>query len=149
MKTPKSVDDYIQAAAPQARPMLRQLRSIVRTTAPRAVEGVSYGMPYYSYCGRLTYFAAFKKHVSVFAWGAAMKEFAAEVKPYRTSTGTLQFPLGSRLPVTLLRRLLKARVKDNEAKQAGSGRGRASRSVRATRARSGSNSARSSSRRAG
>ena len=117
MKQVKSVDEYIRAAGPEARPMLRQLRSIVRTTAPKAAESISYGMPYYSYRGRLVYFAAFKHHVSVYAWGAAMKAFAAEVKPYRTSTGTLQFPLGSKLPVTLLKKLLKARVKDNEAKQ--------------------------------
>ena len=117
MNKPKTVVEYIKAAAPKARPMLRQLRSIVRTTAPKADEKISYGMPYYSHRGRLVYFAAFKNHVSVFAWGAAMKAFAAEVKAYRTSSATLQFPLGSKLPVTLLRKLLKARVKDNEVKQ--------------------------------
>jgi uncharacterized protein YdhG (YjbR/CyaY superfamily) len=102
--------------------MLRQLRSIVRTTAPKAVEKIGYGMPYYSYRGRLVYFAAFKEHVSLFARGAAMKGFAREVKPYRTSSATLRLPLGSKLPVTLVRKLVKARVKDNEAKQKGQGR---------------------------
>lgn len=117
MTPSKTVDEYIKAAAPKARPMLRQLRSIIRATAPKAVEKISYGMPYYSYCGRLAYFAAFKDHVSIYAWGAAMKTFASEVKPYKTSSSTLRFPLGSKLPVTLLRKLVKARVKDNEAKQ--------------------------------
>lgn len=117
MIKPKTVAEYIQAALPKARPMLRQLRSLVRATAPKAVEKVSYRMPYYSYCGRLMYFAAFKDHVSVYAWGDAMKSLAHEVKPYRTSSATLRFPLGSRLPMTLLRKLLKARMKDNEAMQ--------------------------------
>jgi len=113
----RAVAAYISDAPPAARPMLRQLRRIIRAAAPQAVEKLSYGMPYYNHHGRLAYYAAFKRHVSLFAWGSPMKQFAREVKPYRTSTGTLQFRYGTTIPAPLIRKLLKARVKDNEAKR--------------------------------
>ena len=91
--------------------------STVRTAAPHAVEGMSYGMPYYNHHGRLVYFAAFTNHVSLFAWGPALKAYEKEVERYRTSKGTLQFALGSKIPVALVRKLVKVRARENEAKQ--------------------------------
>lgn len=115
MKTGKQqVDAYIAAAPPPARPMLRQLRQIVRAAAPRAEERLSYRMPYYHYHGRLAYFSAFKHHVSFFVMARGKKAFASDMKPYQTSPSTLRFPYGTRLPVTLLRKLIQARVKENE-----------------------------------
>jgi uncharacterized protein YdhG (YjbR/CyaY superfamily) len=108
------VAGYIAAAPPAARPMLRQLRRIVRTHAPRAVEKLSYGMPYYDHHGRLIYFAAFTKHVSVFAMGRSKARFAAETKPYRITASTLQFPYGTKLPAGLIARLVRARVREIE-----------------------------------
>ncbi len=97
--------------------MLRLLRRIIKSAAPNAVESISYRMPYYSYFGRLTYFAAFTNHVSLFAWGSVLKRYAKEVEPYKTSTGTLQFPLGSKIPLALVKKLVKARAAENEAKR--------------------------------
>jgi uncharacterized protein YdhG (YjbR/CyaY superfamily) len=114
---PSDVSAYIAAASPKARPMLRELRRIIRACAPGATERLSYKMPYYDYKGRLVYFAAFSNHVSLFAWGRPMQLLAKEVKAYKTSTSTLQFPLGTRIPVALVKRLVKARVKDNEARK--------------------------------
>ena len=111
---PAGVAGYIAAAPAPARPMLRQLRRIVRVNAPKAVETLSYGMPYYSHHGRLIYFAAFSKHVSVYVMNRAKDPFAAEMKPYRTTASTLQFPFGTRLPARLVTRLGRARVRENE-----------------------------------
>ena len=61
------------------------------------------------------YFAAFSKHVSVFAMGKSKAQFAAEMKPYRTSASTLRFPFGAKLPARLIARLVRARVRENEA----------------------------------
>ncbi|HEX7077168.1 MAG TPA: DUF1801 domain-containing protein [Candidatus Eisenbacteria bacterium] len=98
--------------------MLRLIRRAVRAAAPRAEERVSYGMPYYTYHGRLAYFAAFREHVSFFFMGspALRTRFAASVARYRTSKATLRFPLGTRVPVALIAKLVKARVKENEAR---------------------------------
>ena len=115
MKKTAEVTTYIAKATPKAQPMLRQLRQAIRAAAPKAEEKISYGMPYYHYYGRLAYFAAFRDHVSVFAWGPPTKQYAKEIAPYQTGKGTLQFPLGSKIPVTLIRKLIVARKKINEA----------------------------------
>ncbi|MFA6042227.1 MAG: DUF1801 domain-containing protein [Patescibacteria group bacterium] len=114
-KVPKTVSAYIAAAAPQARPMLRQLRKLITSCAPKAVEGLSYHMPYYSYKGRLVYFAAFRDHCSLFpASGSVTKNFAKELTKYKTSKGTIQFPLGKAIPAGLVKKIVKARMQENE-----------------------------------
>jgi uncharacterized protein YdhG (YjbR/CyaY superfamily) len=112
---PPAVTAYIAAAPPPARPMLKQIRAAVRAAAPRAEEKLSYGMPYYGHHGRVAYFAAFRGHVSVFIPGRVLKAFAKEVEPYWRGKATLQFPLGTKVPVGLIGRLVRARVRENEA----------------------------------
>lgn len=115
----QQVDAYLAAAAPAARPMLRTLRRLIRAAAPKAGEKLSYGMPYYHHQGRLIYFAAFTRHIGLYVMGAAKERFAAEMKPYRTTASTLQFPLGTRIPARLVTKLVKARVSENEIRAAG------------------------------
>ena len=115
-KRPETVTAYIAAAPPPARVMLKRIRATIRAAAPSAEEKLSYGMPYYSHNGRLAYFAAFRAHVSVFIPGRVLAEFAAEIKPYRRGKATLQFPLGSKLPVGLIGRLVRARRRENDAR---------------------------------
>ena len=111
----KSVDAYIKAAPDAVRPKLVQLRGIVKTLAPEADEGISYGMPYYKLNGALVGFAAFKNHIGFFP-GAIVKDFKTELAGYKTSKGTVQLPLEGRLPVTLIKTLIKASMKRNAAK---------------------------------
>jgi len=112
----KDVAAYIAAAPAKSRPMLRQLRRAIRAAAPKADERISYRMPYYHHHGRLIYFAAYQNHVGLYIMGSAKGELAAELKPYQTSKATLRFPIGSAVPVALVKRLVKERVKENEAK---------------------------------
>ena len=95
--------------------MLRQLRRVIRSCAPEATERLSYQMPYYAYFGRLVYFAAFKNHISLFVWGRPMKVYAKQVERYKASKATLQFPIGTKVPVELVKKLITMRVRDNEA----------------------------------
>jgi uncharacterized protein YdhG (YjbR/CyaY superfamily) len=111
----KDVAAYIAAAPAKVRPMLRQLRSAIRASAPRAEEKISYGIPYYGYHGRLIYFAAFKHHVSLYVMGRARRKFAKALQPYQTSKATCQFPIGCAIPVALVTKLVRDRVKENEA----------------------------------
>ena len=111
-----TVAAYIAAASPQARPMLRLLRAAIRSAAPAAEETISYRIPYYSHHGRLVYFAAFRNHVSLYVMGASKKIYAKEIEKYQTSKSTLRFPIGTRVPVLLVKKLVRARVKENEAK---------------------------------
>lgn len=111
---PPGVDQYIAAAPKEAQPMLRQLREIITSTAPMAAESLSYGMPYYSYHGRLIYFAAHTHHVGLYVMGRAKKLHAKELAKYQTSKATLQFPFGTRVPVTLVRKLVRDRIEELE-----------------------------------
>ena len=111
----KTVEAYIAEAPAKARPMLRLLRRTIRAAAPKAVEKISYRIPYYHYCGRLIYFAAYQHHVSLYVMGRGRRMFAKELKRYKTSEATYQIPIGSAIPVTLVKKVVRARVAENEA----------------------------------
>ena len=86
---------------------------------PEATEGISYGMPAFRYKGALVGYAAFKKHCSFFPMSPAVIEaFAEELKAYRTSKGTIQFAMDKPLPAGLVKKLVKARIAENERKGA-------------------------------
>ncbi len=112
----KDVDAYIAAAPKAAQPRLRQVRALIKSGAPKAEERISYGMPYYRYHGHLIYFAVFQNHIGLYPVGNADKHL--EMSAYTTGKGTYRFPLDQPLPVVLIRRLVKTRVKENEEKAA-------------------------------
>ncbi|MFO0705073.1 MAG: DUF1801 domain-containing protein [Candidatus Andersenbacteria bacterium] len=116
-KAPKTVTAYIAAAPKEAQAHLRQLRTVIRAVAPKASEGISYQIPYYKYNGMLIAFGAFKKHCSLFPGGSTgmHKKLRAELKPYKTSVGTLQFAHDRPLPVALIKKVVTLRLKENRA----------------------------------
>lgn len=114
---PKNVDDYIEQAPKEVKDKLRNIREIIKKAAPSAEEKISYGMPYYSYKGRLAYFAAFKDHISLFAMPPIVGEHERELRKYKTGKATIQFPLDERLPIALIRKLVKAGVRRNDAEK--------------------------------
>ena len=111
----KSVDAYIKSAPADAQPKLAQMRKLILSTAPKAEEGISYGMPYYKWNGALAGFALFTNHIGFFP-GAIVKDFAKELEGYETAKGTVRLPLDKPLPVTLIKKLLKAGMARNAAK---------------------------------
>lgn len=109
----KTVDDYISSFPANVQQILLRLRQIIRDAAPGAEEIISYNMPTYELHGRLVYFAAWKKHVALYAAGSAANAYADELAPYIQDKGTLQFPLDEPLPVELVRRIVQYRVQEN------------------------------------
>lgn len=117
MKTAKSVDAYIKNAPKEIQAKLEELRRIIKTAAPKAVESISYGMPSYKYEGRpLVYFGGYKTHVGFYPTPSALIKFQKELSKYKTGKGTAQFPLDIPLPKTLIRAMVLFRVKENQAK---------------------------------
>jgi uncharacterized protein YdhG (YjbR/CyaY superfamily) len=110
----RDVGAYIAAAPKKAQPLLRQLRAVIKEAAPKAEERISYKMPSYQFHGRLVYFAVFKDHIGLYPAGYAEKY--AELRKYMSGKGTLRFPLDQPLPARLITKLIKQRVKENEAK---------------------------------
>ena len=114
----KAVDAYLAKVPEPARTTLQKIRTAIRAIVPaETTEEISYGIPAFRYKGGLVGYAAFKKHCSFFPMNAALIDTMQEdMKEYRTSKGTLQFPLDKPLPAALLKKMVKARIADNEKK---------------------------------
>jgi uncharacterized protein YdhG (YjbR/CyaY superfamily) len=114
-----SVDEYLASVPEPARTTLQKVRAVIRTIAPpEATEGISYGIPTFKYKGMLASFAAFSDHCSLFPGAGPTVEFKNELKAFQTSKGTIRFAPDKPLPATLLKKLLKARIAENERKKA-------------------------------
>jgi len=111
---------YFAALPPGSRRVMRVLRATIREAAPDAVEGFTYRIPGFRMEGRpLVWYAAFQQHCSLYPITDAIKRaHATALKGYETSKGTVRFPLDQPLPVTLIRRLVRARIADLRAARA-------------------------------
>jgi uncharacterized protein YdhG (YjbR/CyaY superfamily) len=113
------VDAYLAKVPEPARTTLEKLRAMIRAVAPKeATECLSYGIPAFRYKGGLVGYAAFKKHCSFFPMQASMiDEMKEELKEYRTSKGTLQFVPDKPLAAMLVKKMVKARVAENDRRK--------------------------------
>ena len=116
-KRAATVDGYIKGFPGAVGKKLSQLRAAIRAAAPGAEEKISYGMPGYYLNGRLVFFAAGKAHIGFYALPGAIKAFAKELTGYATSTGTVQFPLETPIPVGLVKKMVAFRVAENAARR--------------------------------
>jgi uncharacterized protein YdhG (YjbR/CyaY superfamily) len=97
---------------------LNAVRATIRSVVPaETTEAISYGVPTFKYKGPVIWFAAFSKHCSLFPTAAVIEKFKDELKAYRTSKGTIQFPLDKPLPAALVKKMVKARIAENEDKK--------------------------------
>lgn len=113
-----SVDEYLaKVTSEEVVETLGKLRAIIRDEAPEAEEVISYGIPMYKCNGMVIGFAAFKNHCSLFP-GHTVRDFSEELKGYKTSKGTIQFPHGKPPPESLVRALVRARLAENLARKA-------------------------------
>lgn len=114
---PVSVDAYLAAQPANVRATLEKVRKMIRTAAPKAEELISYQIPTFRYHGPLVAFAAFPKHCSLYTIShALMKELKDDLAPYYTSGVTIQFSLAKALPPTLIKKIVAARIAENEAR---------------------------------
>ena len=116
----EGVEEYLAQVPEPAQSTLRKVRAAIQSAVPRdATEGISYRMPAFRYKGALVAYAAFKKHCSFFPMQSSLLDaMKDELKAYRTAKGTLQFALDKPLPVPLIKKMVKARVKENKAREA-------------------------------
>jgi len=114
---PKTVDEYVAGVPEPARSTLEKMRLLIRSAVPpEATETISYKIPAIKYKGMLLWFAGFSDHCSLFPTAAVIQEFKNELKGFKTSKGTIHFPLGKPLPAPLLKKIVKARVAQVEDK---------------------------------
>ena len=110
---PKTIDEYIQAAPKEAQKKLREMHACIRAAAPRAKEGLKWGMPAFSYRRILVTFAGFKNHIGFYPTPSAVTAFAKELSKFSTAKGSIQFPLEKPLPLSLVRKITTFRVKES------------------------------------
>ncbi len=115
---PKNVDEYLAGVPEPARSTLNKIRAAIRSAVPpEATETISYRIPMFKYKGPLVWFAAFSNHCSLFPTASVIEAFKNELKGFHTSKGTIHFPVDKPLPAALVKKLVKARVAQNEHKK--------------------------------
>lgn len=115
-KTPKTFDDYLDRFPKDVQQRLQKMRLTVRKAAPQAKEKISYGIPAFTLNGMLVWFAAFKNHIGFYPRTSAIAAFKKELSAYKGAKGSVQFPFDKPLPLPLISRMVRFRVKENLSK---------------------------------
>jgi uncharacterized protein YdhG (YjbR/CyaY superfamily) len=109
----KNIDEYIAGFPGEVREILEEIREAVRKAAPGAKEAIKYKMPAFTLEGNLVFFAAFKDHIGFYPPVAGSKELQKALAVYEGPKGSLKFPIDKPLPIALIRKVVKIRVKEN------------------------------------
>ncbi|KON33641.1 hypothetical protein AC477_01345 [miscellaneous Crenarchaeota group-1 archaeon SG8-32-1] len=114
----KTIDDYIAPFPKNVRNILKELRLAIKETAPKVEETISYGIPTFDLNGRhLVHFAAYKNHIGFYPTQSGIQTFKNDLSSFKTSTGTIQFPLNKPIPFDLIKKIVKFRVKETESRK--------------------------------
>ena len=112
----KTIDEYIKTFPTDIQSILEEIRQTIRKAAPEAVEAISYQMPTFKLNGNLVHFAAHKNHIGFYPAPSGVEAFKKELAPYKSSKGSVQFPLDKPIPFDLVKKIVIARVKENQKK---------------------------------
>jgi uncharacterized protein YdhG (YjbR/CyaY superfamily) len=111
------IDNYLAHISEPARTALQNLRKTIRAAAPNAVEAINYKLPTFRHLGMLVGYGATTKHCALYVMsGSVLSPFKDELSAYDTSKGTIRFPANAPLPAALVRKIVKARIAENEAR---------------------------------
>jgi uncharacterized protein YdhG (YjbR/CyaY superfamily) len=108
---PQDIDDYIARHPKDIQVLLEKLRATIRKAAPKARETIKYQMPTFTLNGNLVYFAAFKNHIGFFPLPSGVDAFEKVLSTYERGKGSIRFPLDKPLPLALISKIVKFRVK--------------------------------------
>ena len=109
----ENITEYINAAPRKSRKKLREMRACIRAAAPGAKESLKWGMPAFSYQRILVTFAAFQHHIGFYPTPSAVKAFAKDLSKFVTADASIQFPLEKPLPLSLIRKITRFRVRES------------------------------------
>ena len=116
-RIPKSIDEYFVSFPTEIQKLLQQVRTTIKKAAPDAEEAIKYAMPAFVYKGNLVFFAAYKNHIGFYPTPSGIIAFKKDLAAYQTSKGAVQFPLDKPMPVGLITKIVKYRVKENSEKE--------------------------------
>jgi uncharacterized protein YdhG (YjbR/CyaY superfamily) len=115
---PGTIDQYIATFPPDVRAVLEQVRTTIRKAAPDAAEAMKYGVPTFVLGENLVHFGGFKTHVGFYPSPSAIEAFKKELSVYEGAKGSVKFPFDRRMPLALIRRIVKFRVQEARQKTA-------------------------------
>ena len=109
---PKSIDEYVAAFPPGVRKLLEVVRRAIQEAAPGAGQAIKYRMPTFTLYGNLVHFAACARHVGFYPAPSAIEKFRKELSAWKGAKGSVQFPLDEPMPLALIGRIVRFRVKE-------------------------------------
>jgi len=112
-KMPETITEYITGFPEDVQHLLEQVRNTIKKAAPEATEKISYAMPTYFLEGNLVHFAAYKNHIGFYPAPSGLEAFEKDIAKYKHSKGAVQFPIDKPIPLALISRIVKYRVKIN------------------------------------
>ncbi len=115
---PTTIDDYIAGFPPDVQERLQKIRSILQKEMPKAEEAIKYQIPTFVLKGNVLSFAAYKNHIGIYPVPKGDKEFQKEIAGYKSAKSTAKFPLDKPMPLTLISKLVRFRLKEHLAKVA-------------------------------
>jgi uncharacterized protein YdhG (YjbR/CyaY superfamily) len=110
----QTIDAYIKAFPEDVQQILSGLREAIKAVAPGAGETFCYGIPTFTLDGNLVHFAAYKSHIGFYPTSSGIDAFKMELSAYKTSRGTVQFPIDKPLPLALIKKIVSFRVAENK-----------------------------------
>ena len=112
----QTIDEYIKTFPKDIQKILESVRKTIKNVAPEAEETINYQIPTFKLNGNLVHFAAFKNHIGFYPGSKAIENFQKELTKYKSSKGAVQFPIDKPIPLSLIRKIVKHRVKENSIK---------------------------------
>jgi uncharacterized protein YdhG (YjbR/CyaY superfamily) len=113
----KNIDEFIAGSPKETQELLKKMRSVIQKAAPGTEEAISYGIPTFKLNGRnLVHFSGYKEHIGFYPGAAGIESFQEALSKYKTSKGTVQFPLDKPLPVGLITQIVKFRIAQEKEK---------------------------------
>lgn len=110
---PNTIDEFIATYPAEIQAILQQVRATIKKAAPEAEETINYGIPTFVLNGNLVHFSAFKTHIGFYPTPDGILAFKKELSKYEGAKGSVQFPFDKPMPLALIARIVKFRVKEN------------------------------------
>ncbi len=107
------ITEYINNQPLTHQEKLNEIRDIIASSAPQAIEKISWAMPTYYLKGNLVHFACQKNHIGFYPGASGVANFLDKLTEYKTSKGAIQFPLNKPLPKDLIIEIVNFRIKEN------------------------------------
>ena len=116
-KAPTTIEEYLATVSDEHRAALEKLRKTIRAAAPKAEECISYQLPTFKQNGMLVSFGSWEKHCAFYPGARPIEKYKDELKNFQLSKGTIRFHPNKPIPSALIKKIVKERVVENEAKR--------------------------------